>query len=144
MLEASKAAFCTCSHLLARPGVRNVGLPHQQPVDSECPELSPFPGFHEQQPEPVPESQAARLPVLLICSPCPHPPPPTCPFLSLACQVPEKTCDKALANSGKLDQNTVKASLRLPSQRKCCLWSQWITPGLPGRGPTAAEDLHAK
>lgn len=69
-----------------------------------------FLSCNEQQPGPVPESQAARLPVLLICSPCPHPPPPTCPFLSLACQVPEKTCDKALANSVKLDQNTVKAS----------------------------------
>lgn len=96
-----KPAFCLVLHLSASRGERGI-RPGWPPVDNERPELSPFPGFHEQQHGPVPESQ-----VVWVLLTHPPPPAPTCPFLPFACQVPEETHDKALANSVKLDQNAV-------------------------------------
>lgn len=56
--------------------VRNMNLQHRLPVDSECPELLPFPGSHQQQPGPAPAPGSLTTCVALssiLSLPTPHP-----------------------------------------------------------------------
>lgn len=80
----------------------------------------------------------------LICSLSPQPPPQHV----LACPWHVKYLRKHLTKLWQIQWNSIKTQSRplllLPCQPECCLWSQRILPGRPGRGPTAAGGLRAK
>lgn len=114
-----------CSSLLVRLGIRNTSRQHWQLVDREYPEPSPFPGFHEQHPGPVPESQAAITSVAHLFSLSP-PPVPNMSFLVLGLS---STLENMWQFFGKFSETRSKHSRGLS---RGCQVSPSVAYGLNG------------